>query len=165
MQKFNKMNKDNTQLFDFNDILIEPALLSDIRSRSEINTRTVMDNLPLMTAPMDTVISEDNFHLFKNQGESSYWSNDIEKYPEKYGYTFKNNSNWVSNTGMSKEQAIEMNIKFRQKMREGGRNKSTWLTKWRLQNLEIGADKYSQMAQSEINIAIDQYIEQYIQKF
>jgi IMP dehydrogenase/GMP reductase len=62
------MNKDNTQLFDFNDILIEPALLSDIRSRSEINTRTVMDNLPLMTAPMDTVISEDNFHLFKNQG-------------------------------------------------------------------------------------------------
>jgi hypothetical protein len=43
--------------------------------------------------------------------------------------------------------------------------KISWLTKWRLQNLEISADKYSQMAQSEINMAIDQYIEQYIQKF
>ena len=56
------------QLYDFDDILIQPALLSDIRSRSEINTRTATGNLPLMTAPMDTVISEDNFHLFKNQG-------------------------------------------------------------------------------------------------
>jgi IMP dehydrogenase/GMP reductase len=56
------------QLFDFDDILIESISLSSIRSRSEINTRTIMGNLPLMTAPMDTVISEDNFHLFKNQG-------------------------------------------------------------------------------------------------
>jgi IMP dehydrogenase/GMP reductase len=55
-------------LFDFDDLLIEPASLSDVKSRSEIGTRTVMGNLPLMTAPMDTVISEDNFHLFKTQG-------------------------------------------------------------------------------------------------
>ena len=56
------------QLFDFDDILIEPAILSSIRSRSEINTRTSIGNLPLMTAPMDTVINQDNFHLFKNKG-------------------------------------------------------------------------------------------------
>lgn len=62
------MNEDYNQLFDFDDILIEPATLSSIRSRSEINTRTVMGNLPLMTAPMDTVIGQDNFHLFKNKG-------------------------------------------------------------------------------------------------
>jgi IMP dehydrogenase/GMP reductase len=62
------MNEIFEQLYDFDDLLIKPAILSEIRSRSEINTRTVMGNLPLMTAPMDTVISEDNFHLFKNQG-------------------------------------------------------------------------------------------------
>lgn len=62
------MNDDHQLLFDFDDILIEPTSLSPIRSRSEINTRTVMGNLPLMTAPMDTVISQDNFHLFKNKG-------------------------------------------------------------------------------------------------
>ena len=55
-------------LFDFDDLLIEPVSLSDVKSRSEINTRTIMGNLPLMTAPMDTVISENNFHLFKTQG-------------------------------------------------------------------------------------------------
>lgn len=55
-------------LIDFDDILIEPVSLSPIKSRFEIDTRTPLGDLPLMTAPMDTVISEDNFHLFKNQG-------------------------------------------------------------------------------------------------
>lgn len=54
-------------LFDFDDILIEPSILSPIKSRSEINTRTIWGNLPLMTAPMDTVISEDNYSLFKRE--------------------------------------------------------------------------------------------------
>lgn len=55
-------------LFDFDDILIEPAILSKIKSRSEINSRNILGNLPLMTAPMDTVVDQNNFHLFKNRG-------------------------------------------------------------------------------------------------
>ncbi len=62
------MNDPYNQLFDFDDILIEPTILSKISSRSEINTRNVWGNLPLMTAPMDTVVSQNNFHLFKNEG-------------------------------------------------------------------------------------------------
>jgi IMP dehydrogenase/GMP reductase len=62
------MNETFNQLFDFDDVLIEPSILSKIKSRSEVNTRTIFGHLPLMTAPMDTVIGEDNFHLFKNQG-------------------------------------------------------------------------------------------------
>ena len=56
------------QLFDFDDILIEPTITSDVRSRSEINCRLGNGLLPLMTAPMDTVVSQTNFHLFKEQG-------------------------------------------------------------------------------------------------
>jgi IMP dehydrogenase/GMP reductase len=55
-------------LFDFDDILIEPAILSKINSRSEVNSRNIWGNLPLMTAPMDTVVNENNFHLFKEKG-------------------------------------------------------------------------------------------------
>jgi len=55
-------------LYDFDDFLIEPAILSSIRSRSVINTRNIWGELPLMTAPMDTVVSENNFHLYKNNG-------------------------------------------------------------------------------------------------
>lgn len=56
------------KLFDFDDILISPTKLSDIRSRNEINIRYEDGMLPLMTAPMDTVINLDNHHYFKNQG-------------------------------------------------------------------------------------------------
>jgi IMP dehydrogenase/GMP reductase len=52
-------------LYDFDDLLIEPAVLSKINSRSEINTRNIWGNLPLMTAPMDTVIDENNFFIFE----------------------------------------------------------------------------------------------------
>jgi IMP dehydrogenase/GMP reductase len=55
-------------LYDFDDLLIEPAILSKISSRSEINPRNIWNNLPIMTAPMDTVVGENNFHLFKERG-------------------------------------------------------------------------------------------------
>jgi len=49
--------------FDFNDILLVPATISSIRSRKEINP---FHNgfLPLITAPMDTVVDLNNKDLF-----------------------------------------------------------------------------------------------------
>jgi IMP dehydrogenase/GMP reductase len=55
------------ELYDFDDILIEPAVLSDISSRKQIDP-TYKGRLPLMTAPMDTVIDEKNIKYFKNLG-------------------------------------------------------------------------------------------------
>ena len=55
------------QLFDFDDILIQPADMTHIESRSEINPR-YRDYLPLMTAPMDTVVSRENKRLFDDLG-------------------------------------------------------------------------------------------------
>lgn len=53
--------------FDWNDIVIVPAALSDISSRSEINP--LLDGkLPLFTAPMDKVIDEHNISYFEEEG-------------------------------------------------------------------------------------------------
>jgi tRNA U38,U39,U40 pseudouridine synthase TruA len=63
-----------TQLFDFDDILIQPSESSTISSRKEINPYLENGFLPLMTAPMDTVIGENNFHLFqKNKKQADFF--------------------------------------------------------------------------------------------
>lgn len=55
------------KLFDFDDILIEPSILSNISSRKEISVHNEFGMLPIFTAPMDTVISTDNVtHFIKN---------------------------------------------------------------------------------------------------
>ena len=53
--------------FDFNDIVLVPKAQSEINSRNECNPFIVFDNnnlLPLMAAPMDTVVSSENYKLY-----------------------------------------------------------------------------------------------------
>jgi IMP dehydrogenase/GMP reductase len=53
--------------FDLNDIVIIPAEGSDVNSRTECNVFTEFNLdkfLPIITAPMDTVVSPDNFKVF-----------------------------------------------------------------------------------------------------
>ena len=63
------MNNNNLEtLFDFDDLLIEPAHISPIRSRKQITSKYDNGYFPLMTAPMDTVICKKNYKLFKDLG-------------------------------------------------------------------------------------------------
>lgn len=57
------VNGDNVK-FDFNDIVIVPARESRIRSRKEIDVFDENRRLPLIVAPMDTVIDEKNYEIF-----------------------------------------------------------------------------------------------------
>ena len=54
--------------FDFNDVLLQPAIYSEVESRKTINVLDENNKLPLMTAPMDTVINEKNYELFDKLG-------------------------------------------------------------------------------------------------
>jgi hypothetical protein len=54
--------------YDFNDILIKPATLSEIESRKNDINPFYNGFLPLITAPMDTVIDKKNIELFNILG-------------------------------------------------------------------------------------------------
>jgi IMP dehydrogenase/GMP reductase len=63
-------------LYDFDDLLIQPAPITSIRSRSQVTPYylefleqgSYRNWLPLMTAPMDTVIDGRNHHYFSELG-------------------------------------------------------------------------------------------------
>lgn len=52
--------------FDLRDICLIPTIISEINSRSECNIMTDHNFLPLMAAPMDTVVSKENYTSFLN---------------------------------------------------------------------------------------------------
>jgi IMP dehydrogenase/GMP reductase len=54
--------------FDFDDILIQPAPISRIHSRKQVDVFYEDKRLPLFTAPMDTVVSGENKDLFLKAG-------------------------------------------------------------------------------------------------
>lgn len=54
--------------FDLNDIVLKPAILSEIISRSEINVYDGNGKLPLFVAPMDTVVNDDNYEYLNSLG-------------------------------------------------------------------------------------------------
>ena len=54
--------------FDFDDILIQPAAISRIESRKQVNVFCDNGYLPLFTAPMDTVIDDSNYTIFQSAG-------------------------------------------------------------------------------------------------
>lgn len=58
--------------YSYNDVTIIPAEISDIKSRKECNVfiedEKCKNVLPIFTAPMSTIVNENNISIFKNNG-------------------------------------------------------------------------------------------------
>ena len=60
--------KENTLKYSYNDIMVKPAVISFIEHRAECNPFDENGNLPLFTAPMDSVVGQENFKLYEEHG-------------------------------------------------------------------------------------------------
>lgn len=58
------MLNENKILYSLDDVAIQPATFSMIKHRYECNPFDEKDFLPIFTAPMPSVVNEDNFHKF-----------------------------------------------------------------------------------------------------
>ena len=113
--------------------------------------------------PLDR-ITLNPLHLYKDQGDSGYWFNDIENNPSKYGYTFINNTDWINNVGLSRSEAARIVREAGKNLRDSGKNKITWFTDWRLHNLELTRDQYSSMDRQQRSESVEVYISNYVKR-
>ena len=58
----------NNIKFDFNDISLIPNIISDIKTRKEIEITDDTKKIPLFISPMDTVIDDKNYKIFIKLG-------------------------------------------------------------------------------------------------
>tara|TARA_B100000963_G_C22610207_1_gene664514 strand:- start:67 stop:1224 length:1158 start_codon:yes stop_codon:yes gene_type:complete len=69
-----KVEDNKNQKFDFDDILIQPSKITSIHTRKDVDIHYDVNNfgihskLPLIAAPMDTVVSINNFSEFVKLG-------------------------------------------------------------------------------------------------
>lgn len=54
--------------YAYNDLTIVPSVISDVKSRSEINCIDDNGRLPIFVAPMSSVINEKNYDIFEKNG-------------------------------------------------------------------------------------------------
>lgn len=113
--------------------------------------------------PLDR-ITLNPLHLYKNQAEKGVWSNDIESNPAKYGYTLIDNSNWINNVGLTKNESIDLVINTLVNLRKIGKNKFNWFTDWRLQNLQLTKDQYITMEKHKLTDTVERYISSYVNR-
>jgi IMP dehydrogenase/GMP reductase len=76
-------------LFDFDDLLIEPEIHTSIRSRKNVDVFDEKMMLPIFTAPMDTVISNENYKLFNDNKIYSILPRKLEYTNEDVSHNYK----------------------------------------------------------------------------
>lgn len=77
----------------YNDVMVKPAVLSGIKSRKRCNPLDINGFLPIFTAPMSTVVNEENFNIFSSNGIIPILPRNFEL-EDRIGYSL--NSKWAA---------------------------------------------------------------------
>ena len=143
------------------DIFLQGGFIVGLPNETEEPANNWLDLVTDPNFPLDRV-TLNALTLSKIQGKNGYWYNDIEKFPEKYGYTYSTNQSWISNTGMTYNKAVEIQRKFSKKIRENNLNKKTWVTSLRLQNVGLTYDQFESLTVLETKNIVNSFIDNYL---
>ena len=103
----------NTKGYSYNDVTIIPSIISDINSRSECNpfVDNINNLLPIFTAPMASVVNEDNLDIFLKNGIIPIVPRNIDIERRKY---LINEQRWVALSLKEFEDLFITNARDRQ---------------------------------------------------
>lgn len=146
------------------NVFKQAGFILGLPNDSKSTIKSWMDIVTEDDFPLDNLLINP-LHIFKDQGLDGYWFNDIENKPEKYGYTFTSNNEWINNTGLTKTEAWEMRNSYYKKLSiSKKKNKISWLTEYKVKNSGLTLDQYFSLSPRDIVITRNKKILSYIQK-
>ena len=80
--------------YSYNDVTIVPSIISDIKSRSECDPY-VDGKLPIFASPMASVVSENNYNIFRDNGIIPIIPR-IKEYDINYRINLMHNGYWIA---------------------------------------------------------------------
>ena len=86
---------ENKICYTYEDLTIKPCIVSEINHRIECNPFDKDGMLPLFTAPMDTVVNEENFNQFELNKITSILPR-VEQYPLETRVTYATGGKWAA---------------------------------------------------------------------
>lgn len=106
-------------LYGYNDVTIIPSIISEIEHRKECNTLDENGFLPIFTAPMSSVVNEDNFDIFEKNHINAIMPRNI-KFERRLSTALKNKWAAFSLTEFEElfcnENNVEVYIKHQKKV-------------------------------------------------
>jgi len=85
-------------------------------------------------------------------GQDASWPSEISKNPEKFGYTFDQNNNWINNVGMTEQTAQRLSNEWLKKGFETGRIKIGGFDIMGLQNMGFSFDELKNLEMRSLPI-------------
>lgn len=84
---------NNNIKYGYNDLCLIPSVVSNIKSRSEVNPFYKDNTLPIFASPMSAVVNVENFHIWEMNGITPILPRNID-YNIRYEYLLK--GKWVA---------------------------------------------------------------------
>lgn len=145
------------------NVFKQSGFIIGLPNDSETTVRNWMDIICSKDFPLDN-ITINPLHIFQHTGLDSYWFNDIEINFKKYGYEFLSNTNWINNVGLTKEAAWEIKKHYHGVLRSSYKNKLTWMTAARVNNIGLTMEEYNTYDDNTILQIRDNRILEYTRK-
>jgi hypothetical protein len=145
------------------DATLQGGFILGLPHDSEESIREWFDVISQPEYPLDAIAMTvlQIFPKYKKEMDAS-WLNEMEKDPEKFGYTFEDTRDiiWKNNTGLTKLEAVELHKEFMQILYKNEKVKWGWGASFGLLNLGYKDIKEVQTSQaSEIYYDPDKFIE------
>lgn len=143
------------------DVIIMAGLILGLPNDDEETCSDWLTEALCTDSPIDSAAIAPLQLLPNNYYSSIEFQSDMERNPEKYGYTFDDNQQWINNKGWTKYEAVALYDKFNEYQTAQNTPLKGWYDPARADYLGISLDEYYTQDKETLTNIEDKIMENY----